>query len=480
MKLRSAKCLLLGAGILYVQEASAQRAAPLPSAPWHSTEEAGLARQLRGDPQPSWKIDPDKIYTLAELIDLAELHNPETRSAWERARARADELGIARSAYYPTLAATVYAASERQAALIGEYFHRQTIALVQPALHVDYLIFDLGGRSGGVDVAKANLLIENMEFNDTHRRLIYQVSSAYFRLLDASGQGDAAEINLKNAETVEADADKRLQNGLATRPDLLEATAARAQADYDLQAIIGDEKIRQGELATAMGLPADSSFHVQNLSELPIPTTEADSLREEIDRALGQRPELLADVAKIRSADGQLKQARSDYFPDVHFSGDGGLARAYGQQDLYPGHYAEGETWTAALDLRWTLFNGGQREKRIAAAKADKSAAEADLHATRDQVEQEVFTSYTRMQTALRQQQSAAALLAATTQSYEAARQSYSLGVRSQIDVIAAQKSLAEARYADVAARSQLLLQVANLAFVTGDLIQSQAHHKQP
>jgi outer membrane protein TolC len=480
MDRRLAKFVLLIAGALFVQQLPAQRTSPTPNVPWHSKEEREVARQLAADRQPSWQIDAQKIYTLPELINLAELHNPETRAAWQRALVRADELGIARSAYYPTLEAAVFAASIRQPALIGEYFHRQTIAFVRPTLHVQYLIFDLGGRSGAVDVAKAALLIQNFEFNDTHRRLIYQTASAYFRLLNAKGQREAAEISLKNAETVESDAENRLRNGLATRPDLLEASAARAQADYDLQATVGAEQIAQGDLATTMGLSADAQFHVQSISEIPIPTSAADALSEEIERAFQQRPELLADMARIRAAHGELKQARSSYFPTLHFAGDSGLARGYGQQDLYPGHYAEGETWSANLELRWTLFDGARREKQIAAAKANMSAADADLHALRDQIEQEVFASYTNLQTALRQQQAATALLEASTQSYEAARQSYNLGLRSQLDVISAQKNLAQARYEDVAARSGLLLQVSDLAFRTGDMIQIHSQTTKP
>lgn len=479
MDKRLAKFVFLIAAAL-VQGLDAQRTSPAASVPWHSKEEREAARQLVADPQPSWYVDPQKIYTLSELINLAELHNPETQGAWLRARERADELGIARSAYFPTLEAAVFAASIRQPALIGEYFHRQTIAFVNPTLHVEYLIFDLGGRSGTVDVAKANLLIQNLEFNDTHRRLIYEIASTYFRLLNAKGQREAAEISLKNAETVESDAENRLKNGLATRPDLLEASAARAQADYDLQSRIGAEQIARGELATTMGLPADAQFYVQSISEIPIPTSAADALSEEIQRAFQQRPELLAEIARIRAAHGELKQARSSYFPVLHFTGNGGLARGYGQQDLLPGHYAEGETWSAGLELRWTLFDGARREKQIAAAKAKMNAANADLHGLRDQIEREVFTSYTNLQTALRQQQAATSLLEASTQSYEAARQSYDLGLRSQLDVISAQKNLAQARSEDVAARSGLLLQVADLAFRTGDMIQVQLQTRKP
>jgi outer membrane protein len=170
----------------------------------------------------------------------------------------------------------------------------------QPTLSVEYLIFDFGGRSGAVDVAKANLIVANLAFNDTHRRLIYDISAAYFRMLNARGQREAAEVSLKNAETVEADANDRLNHGLATRPDLLEADAARAQADFDLQAAVGAEAIALGHLATLMGLPSETNLKVQSLSELSIPTAMGDSLNEEIEKAFRQRPELLEAVARIR------------------------------------------------------------------------------------------------------------------------------------------------------------------------------------
>src|SRR5579862_386707 len=40
-------------------------------------------------------LDAKHSYTLAELIDLAEHNNPRTRVAWERAKQRAAQLGLA-------------------------------------------------------------------------------------------------------------------------------------------------------------------------------------------------------------------------------------------------------------------------------------------------------------------------------------------------------------------------------------------------
>jgi outer membrane protein len=452
----------------------AQSAPASPDKVWHSKAEQSLDRELAARPEAKFDIDTAKPYTLPELIDLAQQHNPETRVTWQEAKARAASVGIAQSAFYPTIAAVALAATERDAALIGEYFHRQTIGVFEPTLHVEYLVFDFGGRLGAVDVAKANLLIANLQFNNTHRQIIYRVSSAYYRLLNAMGQHAAADISLKNAQTVEEDAQSRLDNGLATKPDLLEATAARAQADYDLQATIGAEDIARGDLATVMGLPAQTQLLVEDIGTLTTPTAMVDSVDQEIDRAFAQRPELMQQVARVRSANASIKQARSAYFPTIGFTGDGGLARAYGQQDLYPGHYAQGEAWTVGLQMKWTLFDGGRREHEVAEAKAVKRSAEANIDALRDQISDEVWTAYANMKTALRQQQAAAALLTASDQSYEAARASYGYGVRNLLDVVQAQKTLAQARSEEILARTQLLLQVADLAFRTGDLIQAQ------
>jgi outer membrane protein len=452
----------------------AQSVPDSPDRVWHSKAEQSLDRELAARPEAKYDIDAAKVYTLAELIDLAQRHNPETRVTWEQAKARAASVGIARAAFLPTIAAVALAATERTATLVNQYFQRQTIAVFEPTLHVEYLVFDFGGRGGAVDVAKANLLIANLEFNNTHRQIIFKVSSAYYRLLNAMGQREAAEVSLKNAQTVEEDAQNRLDNGLATKPDLLEATAARAQADYDLQATLGAEDIARGDLATTMGLPPQTQFKVQDIKELTTPNAMVDSVDQEIDRAFSQRPELMQQVARVRSAEGSIRQARSTYFPTLGFTGDGGEARAYGQTNLFPGGYAEGEVWTVGLQLKWTLFDGTRREHEIAEAKAEKRAAQANIDALRDQISDEVWTAYSNMKTALRQQQAAAALLTASDQSYEAARESYGYGVRNLLDVVSAQKTLAQARSEEILARTQLLLQVADLAFRTGDLIQAQ------
>lgn len=125
-----------------------------------------------------------------------------------------------------------------------------------------------------------------------------------------------------------------------------------------------------------------------------------------------------------------------------------------------------------AFNLSWTVFDGGARKNGLREAEANVHAAEAQASLTRNQIADEVWTAYSNLDTAFRQRQAAVALLQAAGQSYSAALESYKYGVRSLLDVTAAQRTLAQARSADVSARTQVLTEIANLAFTTADSVQ--------
>jgi outer membrane protein len=449
--------------------ACAQRAPISPHQPWQGTTnlQAPLPRSA-----PAFVPDPAKTYTLPELVNLAEQNNPETRVAWENAKARAADLGISKSTLYPTMAAVVLAQTDRFNLLFAPAYIRQTLFTFSPTLELDYTIFDFGRRLDEIAISRNNLLAANLLFNDTHRKVIFQVMAAYYHVLDAKGQEDAAEANLKNAQTVQQAAEARLELGLATLPDVLEARSAAAQADYDLQAALGASEIAHGDLATALGVSPVKPLQVESIQSLNIPQEITGTVEASIDKALAQRPDLMQRVAELRAAGSAVKSAKTAYLPTLSFEGTGGIGKSYGLQDQVPGVYSPNqELWNAHFSLSWDLFDGFAREQRLARAKAEQKQAAAEVDGIRDQVENEVWSAYSTARTALRQQKAAAALLEAASSSYNAALQSYTYGVRSQIDVVSAQRALAAARTADVTARTQLLTGIAALAFQTGDLL---------
>src|SRR5215470_2999002 len=82
--------------------------APAPAGAKRFTVPENTAVQL---PSPA-EIDPNHVYSLVELIDIAQRRNPATRVAWEQAQQAAINVGIARAAYLPALTASAIAGWE--------------------------------------------------------------------------------------------------------------------------------------------------------------------------------------------------------------------------------------------------------------------------------------------------------------------------------------------------------------------------------
>jgi outer membrane protein len=456
----------------------AQTAPATPDRPWTSPYQQQIQTQNQSVPAPKFTVDPNKLYSLAELVDLAEQHNPETRFAWERAKAQAAALGIAKSEWYPVLGAVAAGDVARDALLIDTNYLRQTTSTSELAVELSYTILDFGRRSARIQQAAAQLLATDFGFNDTHRRVIYQVEQAYYRVLSTTAQQQAAEANLANAQTVQQSAEDRLQNGLATRPDVLEAQSATAQAQFDLQSAVGAKETARGDLAAAIGTSASVAIDVEPISSLTTPDSVEDSVEQLIDRALQQRPDLLEQVATLRAQEAAAKEAHAAYYPKLSVGVVAGQQYLYGFQEQLPATQTSLFVGSAAATLNWTIFDGGARRSAVAQAEANTRATTAQINSTRNQIADEVWRAYSNVKTAFRQRYAATLLLQSAQESYNAALEAYNYGVRNLLDVTAAQRVLAQARSTDIAARTQVLSTLSDLAFRTGDLLRTRAKGK--
>src|SRR5246500_4907284 len=390
--------------LLLAGGAPAQTAPPSPEHPWHGSAELNMQAYAKDVTDSRFTLDQSKTYSLAELIDLAQAHNPATRAQWERARSQAAALGISRSELYPTLAAAALSQTESVQAFFGDRFHGQTIQSFQLALDLNYIVFDFGARSGRIDAARARLLSANFAFNDTHRTVIDQVEQAYYRLLNSIGQEDSAQASLANAKAVEQAAQERLTNGLATLPDVLEARSATAQAEYDLQSALGAGEIARGDLATAVGTSASVAIRVQPLDQLPTPDSISETVEETISRAFAQRPDLRQEGAKKQPATASLKEVRAAYYPTLEVNVSPAVPSLYGIQQPFHWSHTSDLTGSVNFNLKWTVFDGGARKGRVAQAQTDIHAAEAKTNLKKNRIADEVWTAYSNLNTAFRQQ----------------------------------------------------------------------------
>jgi outer membrane protein TolC len=188
----------------------------------------------------------------------------------------------------------------------------------------------------------------------------------------------------------------------------------------------------------------------------------------------------MQQAAEIRTASARLKEARAAYYPTLDVTVSPAIPSLYGIQQPFHWSHTADLSGSVSFNLNWTVFDGGARKGRVAQAQADIHAAEAQTNLKKNQIADEVWTAYSNLNTAFRQHRAAVALLEAADQSYSAALESYKYGLRNLLDVTAAQRSLAQARSADVFARTQVLTALADMAFTTGDSIKAHQGTSRP
>lgn len=423
-------------------------------------------------------LDSTKNYSLAELIDIAEQNNPKARAAWERAKQRAERLGLAKSSYYPVLVGIATFADQRfinpfPQVLLPRGYSMVEAPVVQPQVALQYLLFDFGKREGDIGAAKAEALSSGVEFVHANQEVAFAVSRAYYELLTAQERSQAEREILNTAQTTQDASEARLQNGRATLPDVMNARAETAQAKFDLATAEGQEQIARVALAEEIGAEPSPDLQIDALKSAPLPDTLALPIKELVQRAIADRPDLQAQMLKIQATEQEIRGAKAAYRPSIVVSANVAQTALWPTADNASLGSANETTWGASLGIQWKIFDGGARKNELAMAQSRKREASDALRDLRDRAQREVWSSYIAFQTAERQQQAAVALLASANQSYSSSLDAYSSGVKNLVDVVTAEKQLALARLSSVSARSHLFLQAVELEFTTGDLLRN-------
>jgi outer membrane protein len=348
------------------------------------------------------------------------------------------------------------------------------VPVVRPEVALQYLIFDFGKREANVDSAKVEKLAAGADVIQVNQALAFRVASAYYQLVTAQERLRAAQETLRTAQTTQDAAKNRLNNGLATLPDVLNARAETAQAAFDEESADGDEKIARVTLTEAVGAEPSPNIVIDSQRSAPLPERLTMSIEALIDRAMANRPDLMAQALRIRSAEARIRAARAEYKPQIVLSGSVAQTSVWPTADYGELGSASEPTWSVALGIHWRIFDGGARKNELLIAESKRREAEDDLTALHDETTREVWTAYIAFRTALRKHDAAVALLESANASYSASLEAYKYGVKNLVDVVTAEQQLAQARLSSVSARSELFLEAVNLEFATGNLLRNE------
>jgi outer membrane protein TolC len=412
--------------------------------------------------------------SLTDVVDLALRNNPATRESWALARSAASSYGASRGVLFPSLDAGVdLTRSVGRTTTIGGASGgtggvqvaggTTTRTQLAPTVTLSYLVFDLGGRAGTIEAAKQRAIAADLTHNATVQNTVLQVESSLFSFLATRALRDAQVVAVNESRADVAAAEERERVGVATIADVLQTRTALAQARFQLATLEGNLMGARGQLATAMGLPANARFEVPDAwasDSVSDVTTSVDTL---IARAIANRPELSELRAEASALAAEIRVARAAGYPALTLRSSAGYTRS-SQSNL------EGRNGSIALGFQIPIFNGLARQYDVSAAREQYEAGLARVATMRQQVSLQVFTSYYALRAAAGRVRAAADLLASAQRSADVAAGRYREGVGTITDVLLARSALETARAEAIQARWEWSTSLAQLAHDAGAL----------
>ena len=408
----------------------------------------------------------DRSVTLQEAIQLSERVQPrviqargnvETAAAQRRSTWGAFlpsvSAGSAGSAYYSEGRASVDPVT--QEIIAGNQSNRS----VGLGLSASVDLFTGFRRGAELNAARSAQDAAGASLVDAQFQQALATTNQFFDALAASQLVRVREASVHRAEEQLKVSVAKLRAGSATRSDSLRslvtlgsASLARIQSRTDLATAEAGLARLIGERGRARATD-DSAFY-QLVSEV-----DTSAIRTEAESRSPMIQEATANAAAARAS---LRASRAAYWPSLNLSAS---ADWNGSRKT---DYALFNQRQLSLGLRWTLFDGFNRELAVAQRSASLDLADASAADAQRQVDAELTAELAALDAARAKIDITKTSVAAATEDLRVLQERYRLGVSTIVDVLTSQEALNQAEVDVVVARFDYLRAKAQLEALIG------------
>lgn len=423
--------------------------------------QAGISAGESGNPAQSRTLQPLNL-TLKGALAAAINNNPDVLLYKERIREAQGQVQMQLGAMLPNISADVR--QTRRTQFLG------TIGL-SPVRTDPFSIFDT--RISATQnlfslslihrwrASRESLRVTEQESETKRFDTMASVALVYMEGLKAMAMVNMHETNQQVMKELLEAVKQRQRGGVATGLDIarLEAQLAAerqqgSSARYDLE----HAKL---SLINLLALPAEiplvlTDEWVTDVWGVPTP-------QGAIEEALSQRPEIQAQYTRVKASELTYSSITGERLPSLVAQGDYGLVGNRWNNIL--------DTYNMALILQIPIFDGAQREGRIAQARSQWQQESLRMRAVLNQVKMEVHDALASLTAAQEQVSIAQAGLQMATKELDLARERYVvLSSTSHFELTNGLSSVTRARENLVTALFQLNAARVNLARSTGSL----------
>lgn len=302
-----------------------------------------------------------------------------------------------------------------------------------------------GGRlDAQIALAEANLRGARAVFARAQQQVLFTAQQLYLQALLGQETVTAAQRALVQVNESLRVANARVTAGAVPQFDVLQAQVAVANAEQGVIRARTSVAAAQTGLNATLSLSQDTPLELADTLE---PRAVPGTMQEAIARGLRDRPELAELAARSAAARAGIDLAASGGRPNVVAGAGYDVGNASGMATSISG------AWSVSLGVTLSLYDGGITRERIREAQLRLEQLKILDAQTRQQVELEVRQAWLGLDQAVGE---LAAATKAVEQGREAARLAgvrYQAGVGTQLELLSAQATLAQAELGLASAR---------------------------
>ena len=276
--------------------------------------------------------------------------------------------------------------------------------------------------------------LSQQSYFEREHELVNEVRRAYYAILQSQSELESQHALLAYLEELQQLTGRRLQQEAVLKADSLRIAAQRTRALYQLTVIrdaLADQKEALNHL---LGRDLQAEFTVEMV---PASLPEESSLQEARKSAIEMRPEIKAETIKKERAALETKIEKTRYIPDVSIQANYLTAPniSFLPQNL----------GGVGVLLTWQPWDWGQKRHNIAQKVDAEKQAQLSIDNVRDQVLQEVDSTFRRLREARELLSAAQAARDAETERLRNEMEAYSRQAIVSSDLLQQQSSVASA-----------------------------------
>ncbi|WP_341525793.1 TolC family protein [Nostoc sp. UHCC 0302] len=421
-------------------------AAPLPQTQnppvTTSKNSVQVPNYLNANPNPlQFPTKPEEVriqgtvpITLAQALELAKRNNRDLQVTILQLERSRSSLREAQAALFPNLNLNSSVTNS------GNGFRSrpsQPTTSFNGSAQLDYNLYTSGNREASIRAAEEQVRVQEFTVETQAQTINLNTTTQYYDLQQADEQVRINQSAVENAQASLRDTQARLQAGVGTRFDVLQAQVNLANAQQQLNNAFSQQAIARRQLATLLSLP--QSVNITAADPVQLAGLWQQTVEESIIQAFQNRPELQQFLAQRNISEQQRRQALSQLGPQISLSGN------YNLLDQYNDGVSVTDGYSIGLQASLNVFDGGAARARADQSRADIAIAETQFATQRDQIRFDVEQFYSQLQSNLNNVQTSSVALNQAREALNLARLRFQAGVGTQTEVIDAENALTQA-----------------------------------